>query len=73
MLIAATMRDARPYVAEQPFSLYIAGFPVVAAAFDPRCSRAIPCLERVGIVLPHLLLGGKAITELVEHQISVDG
>ncbi|WP_157788325.1 hypothetical protein [Bradyrhizobium japonicum] len=73
LLIAATMRDARPHVAQQPFGLNIAGFLVVPTSVDPSRCHTVPRIERISIVLSHLLLSGEAVAELVEYQISVHG
>jgi hypothetical protein len=73
LLIATTVRDASPNIAQQPFGLNIAGLPVVPPPVDPCRSHAVPHLEDVCIVLPHLLLSGETVAELIEDQIGVDG
>lgn len=70
--VAARMRNARTDVAEQAFGLEVAHLRVFASSLDIRGGPSVPDFEGVGIMFPHLLLGGKAIGELVEHQVGVD-
>lgn len=44
----------------------------IPSSIDVRHGPSIPSLECVGVVLSHLLLGGEAVGELVEHQVRID-
>jgi len=70
---AIAMRHAGPDIAEQALGLRIARFRIVAAPLDVHRRPFVPRLERVGIVLAHLLFRRKTIGKFVEHQVSVDG
>ena len=72
-LIAATMRDARPHVAQQPLGFNITGLLVVPPPIDRCRSHAITSVESISIMLSHLLLSSETVAELVEDQIGVDG
>src|SRR5262249_14892117 len=73
LLIAATMRDARPDVTQQPLGFDIACLLVVPAPVDPCRGHAIPRVEGISVMLSHLLFGCETVTELVEDEIGVDG
>ena len=72
LLIVATVRHARSDVAKQSFGLNVARPLVVTSALDLRRRRAIPRIERVSVMLSHLLFGRKTFAELVKYQIGVD-
>jgi hypothetical protein len=73
LLIAAAMRDARPDVTQHSLGFDIARLLVVPAPVDPCRGHAIPRVEGISIVLPHLLFSRETVTELVEYEIGVDG
>ena len=62
--LAASMSYARAHVAVQALGLQIARLGVFASPIDIRRRATVPCLEGISIVLPHLLLGGKAVGDL---------
>ncbi|QQO12974.1 hypothetical protein JJB99_26565 [Bradyrhizobium diazoefficiens] len=73
MLIAAAMRDTRPDVTQQPFGFNVAGFFVVSPPVNSCRSHAIPRIERIRVMLSHLLFCSETITEFIEHKVGVDG
>ena len=67
------MGHTGPDIAEKSLGLQFSRFRVFAPALNVGRRPTVPGLERVGIVLAHLLFGRKAIRELVEHKVSVHG
>ena len=71
-LTTDSMVYASAYVAEQPLGLHVSRPPVIPPSISTDGSRAIPSLERINIMLTHLIFGGETFTELIEYQIGID-
>lgn len=67
------MRDTGANIGEKSLGLEIASFRVFTASLDVCGRPTVPSLERVRIVLSHLLFGCETIREFVEDQIGIHG
>jgi hypothetical protein len=67
LLITVTMRHTGSDVAQHPFSLQITCPDVISPTLEVDCGSAVPAIECIGIVLPHLFFGSETVGELLEH------